>query len=266
MHKTAAEIVLIKEGGAILGAILERVADAVRSGVSTRDLDIVAEEGIREAGGRPAFKGYKAGGKKGFPGTVCTSINDEVVHGIPSARRILQNGDIIGIDIGMEWPYGKGKKGLYTDTALTVPVGMVGQSNEQLIRRTQESLYQAIRVVRPGNTVATIGKAVEEYIKPFGYGIVLALVGHGVGHALHEEPQIPNIWLRHTESITLEPGMVLAIEPMINLGTYEVKDARDGWTIRTRDGKNSAHFEHTVIVEEDGVFVATQRPSEKVAL
>lgn len=263
MLKSLAEIEKIKEGGAILSTVLERVADAIRPGVSTKELDVIAERAILEAGGRPAFKGYKAGGRKGFPATLCVAINDEVVHGIPSAKRILQNGDIIGIDIGMEWPYAKGKKGLYTDTAMTVPVGMVGQSNEQLIHRTQESLYRAIKAVHPGGTVADIGRAVEEYIKPFGYGIVLALVGHGVGHAPHEEPQIPNVWFRYNESVRLQPGMVLAIEPMISLGTHEVKTARDGWTVLTADGKNSAHFEHTVIVEEDGVYVATQRPSEK---
>ncbi len=261
--KKAEEIAKIKEGGMLLGQVLADVAAAVKPGVTTRELDAIAERGILAVGGRPAFKGYKAGGKKGFPGTLCTSVNSVVVHGIPNDEP-LKSGDIIGLDIGMEWPYKKGskEKGYYTDTAITVPVGVVAQSTRQLMDRTQQALYRAIAVAGPGVPIAEIGRAVEEYIRPFGYGIVVALVGHGVGHEVHEEPNIPNVWLKRFASDLLEPGMVIAIEPMINAGTYEVDVARDGWAILTRDGKNSAHFEHTIIITEDGAVVATRRPDE----
>lgn len=261
--KSLEEIEKIKEGGLLLGQILAEVAAAVAPGVTTRELDALAERRILEVGGKPAFKGYKAGGKKGFPATLCTSVNEVVVHGIPNDTA-LKSGDIIGLDIGMEWPYKKGskEKGLFTDTAITVPVGVVAQSAQQLLARTQQSLYRAIATVGPGSAIADIGRAVEEYIRPFGYGIVVALVGHGVGHEVHEEPNIPNVWLKRFATEKLVPGMVIAIEPMINAGTYEVDIARDGWAILTRDGKNSAHFEHTVIITEDGAVVATRRPDE----
>ncbi|MEK7647860.1 MAG: type I methionyl aminopeptidase [Patescibacteria group bacterium] len=261
--KSLEEIAKIKEGGLLLGQILAEVAAAVAPGVTTRELDALAERRILEVGGKPAFKGYKAGGKKGFPATLCTSVNEVVVHGIPNDTA-LKSGDIIGLDIGMEWPYKKGskEKGLFTDTAITVPVGVIAQSAQQLLTRTQQSLYRAIATVGPGSAIADIGRAVEEYIRPFGYGIVVALVGHGVGHEVHEEPNIPNVWLKRFATEKLVPGMVIAIEPMINAGTYEVDIARDGWAILTRDGKNSAHFEHTVIITEDGAVVATRRPDE----
>lgn len=261
--KTKEDIAKLKEGGAILGAILEEVAAMVAPGVTTHELDALAQKRMQEAGGRPAFKGYKAGGKRAFPATVCTSVNDEVVHGIPSSRA-LQVGDVLGIDIGMEWPHGTHDRGLYTDTALTVVVGAPKDKRiETLVGQTQEALYRAIRAAKPGNSIADIGRAVEDVVKPFGFGIVTALVGHGVGYALHEEPQVPNVWDRRNELITLQPGMVIAIEPMVNLGSPDVYMDTDGWTIRTEDESISAHFEHTIVIEEQGPVIITRRPSEQ---
>jgi methionyl aminopeptidase len=271
--KTPEEIKLIKQGGQIIGRILDDLAKMCKQGISTFEIDLAAEKMIKEAGGRPAFKGYKnKSSDKPFPSTVCASINEELVHGIAKKEAILKNGDIFTIDIGMEWPYENQKskiknqklmEGYYTDTALTVPIGKIPAKTRELLRVTQESLERGIEAIKPGNTVADIGKAIEDYVKSQGkYGIVRDLVGHGVGHAVHEEPRIPNFYDRNLDYIVLKPGMVVAIEPMISLGGWRLTTANDGWTIIMADGSLSAHFEHTVIITKSGNFVATRRPSE----
>lgn len=265
--KTPEEIKKIKEGGQIMGRILDDLAKMCKPGMSTWEVDKMAEKMIIEAGGRPAFKGYKnRPSDTPFPSTICASINEELVHGIAKKDAILKNGDIFTIDIGMEWPFTgpKDVEGYYTDTALTIPIGKIPPKTRELLRVTQESLEEGIRAIKPGNTIADIGRAIEDYIKSQGkYGIVRDLVGHGVGHAVHEEPRIPNFYDRALDFIVLKPGMVVAIEPMVSLGTWKVTTATDGWTILMADGSLSAHFEHTVIVTKGGNVVATRRPSEK---
>ena len=249
-----------------MGRILDDLAKMCRPGISTWEIDLAAEKMITEAGGRPAFKGHKTkSADTPFPTTICASINEEVVHGIAKKEAILKNGDIFTIDIGMEWPYSgqKGAEGYYTDTALTIPIGKIPPKTRELLRVTQESLEMGIKVIKPGNTVADIGRAIEDYIKSQGkYGIVRDLVGHGVGHTVHEEPRIPNFYDRALDFIVLKPGMVVAIEPMVSLGGWRVTLANDGWTFVMADGSLSAHFEHTIIITKSGNVVATRRPGE----
>ena len=253
-----------------MGRILDDLAKMCRPGISTWEIDVAAEKMIIAVGGRPAFKGYKTrSADKPFPTTICASINEELVHGIAKKEAILKNGDIFTIDIGMEWPVsakaspGKPSGGFYTDTAVTVPIGKIPAKTRELLRVTQESLERGIEVIKPGNTIADIGRAIEDYIKSQGkYGIIRDLVGHGVGHAVHEEPRIPNYYDRNLDYIVLKPGMVVAIEPMVALGGWRVVTADDGWTIAMADGSLSAHFEHTIIVTKSGNVVATRRPSE----
>jgi methionyl aminopeptidase len=264
--KTPEEIKLIKQGGQIMGRILEDLAKMCRPGISTWEVDQVAEKMIIEAGGRPAFKGYKTKHAQApFPSTICASLNDEVVHAIAKKEAILKNGDIFTIDIGMQWPYvGPKEEGYFTDTATTISIGKIPAKTRELLRVTQESLEVGIKAIKPGNTVADIGRAIEDYIKSQGkYGIVRDLVGHGVGHEVHEEPRIPNFYDRTLDFIVLKPGMVVAIEPMVSLGGWRVTTANDGWTIVMADGSLSAHFEHTIIITKSGNVVATRRPSEK---
>lgn len=264
--KNSEEIKLIKQGGQIMGRILEDLAKMCRSGMSTLEVDQVAEKMIIEVGGRPAFKGYKnRPSDTPFPSTICASINEEVVHGIAKKDAILKNGDVFTIDIGMQWPYnGPKDPGYFTDTALTIPIGKIPAKTRELLRVTQESLERGIKAVKPGNTIADIGRAVEDYIKSQGkYGIVRDLVGHGVGHEVHEEPRIPNFYDRSLDFIILKPGMVVAVEPMVSVGGWRVKTAEDGWTIKMADNSMSAHFEHTIIITKSGNVVATRRPSEK---
>ncbi len=276
--KTPEEIKMIKEGGQIMGRILEDLAKMCKPGVAIIDIDKAAEKMIIEAGGRPAFKGYRTKfSDTAFPATICASLNEELVHAIPKKGIILKDGDIFTIDIGMEWPafvptdsgLRRGKahnssRGYYTDTAVTIPIGKIPAKTRELLRVTQESLERGIEMVKPGNTVADIGKAVEDYIKSQGkYGIVRDLVGHGVGHEVHEDPRIPNYYDRNLDYIVLKEGMVIAIEPMVSLGGWKVKTEADGWTISMADHSLSAHFEHTIIITKSGYVVATRRPSEK---
>lgn len=265
--KTSEEIKLIKKNGEIIGRILDDLAKMCKPGVEIFAIDKMAEKMIIEAGGRPAFKGHKTRfADTAFPGTICASLNNELVHGIPKPGVVLKDGDIFTIDIGMIYPApvpGK-TQGYYSDTAITVPVGKIPAKTRELLRVTQESLEAGISAIKPGNSVADIGRAVEDYIKSQGkYGIVKDLVGHGVGHAVHEAPSIPNYYDPALEYIKLKPGMVIAVEPMVSLGTWKVKTADDGWTIVMADGSLSAHFEHTIIITKTGHVVATRRPSEK---
>lgn len=270
--KSAADIQKITEGGKIIGEILEKLAGMCRPGISTWEIDQTAEKMIKEAGGRPAFKGFQSyAGHPPFPCTICASINHELVHGIARKDVILKDGDVFSIDIGMEWPvkssqstvHSSKKKGLFTDTAITVVIGEVEEKVKELSRVTKQSLEEGIKAVKPGNSIADIGFAIEKYVKSQGkYGIIRDLIGHGVGHEVHEEPRIPNYHDRSLESFKIKPGMVLAIEPMISLGSHKIKTASDGWTIEMADCSLCAHFEHTVVVTADGNVVATRRPRE----
>ena len=266
--KNNQEIEQIKQGGKILGEILEKLGNMVKPGITAWDIDVEAERLIKEAGGRPAFKGFR--GRKSepaFPSTICASKNEELVHGIATKDKVLNEGDIFTIDIGMQWPVGCGKgengNGFFTDTALTVPVGSVPEKTKPLMSVTKKCLEIGIEQCKVGNTVASIGKAIQEWVEPQGYGVVRDLVGHGVGHSVHEEPRVPNFYDKSLESYVLEEGVVIAIEPMITIGDYNVKTADDGWSISTSDGSLNAHQEHTVVIGKDGPIVVTRRPSEK---
>ena len=244
---------VIKKGGIILAQVLATVAKKVAPGVHTKELDQLAEKLIREAGGEPAFKGY-AGPVSPYAHTLCTSINEAVVHQPPEPGHSLKEGDIIGLDIGMRYP---AKNGFYTDTAVTMPVGKIAPKTSKLLADTKESLMKGVAAVKLGGDIKDIGRAVEKFLKPKKYGIVKELVGHGVGYAVHEDPQIPNYDDPETESLKIKPGLVIAIEPMVNLGKDAVVFERDGWTVTTKDKSLSAHFEVTVMVTEKGAEVVT---------
>jgi len=236
------ELRKLEEASRIVLETLDLVEKAVAPGVTTDELDRIAEAEIRRQGARPAFVGYR-----GYPKTLCTSINDEVVHGIPG-RRTLREGDIIGVDCGAV------VGGYYGDAARTLPVGRIDGERAKLLRVTREALMAGIAAARPGGHVSDIGDAVEKVALVHGYGVVRDFVGHGVGTALHEEPQIPNYGPAGKGSV-LRAGMVLAIEPMFNLGRAEVSVDSDGWTVRTRDKSVSAHFEHTIALEPQGAVI-----------
>jgi methionyl aminopeptidase len=256
--KTKKEIEIIREGGKKLAVILKKIGKLIKPGVSTGILEELACELIKEAGGRPSFKGYKTMlDSKAYPTALCTSINDEVVHAPAKPARILNPGDIIGIDIGMEYPYGQDLRGYYTDMAFTFPVGKISDRTAKLLKVTKRSLDTAIKQVRPGASLNNIGRAVQSIAEKEGFAVVRDLVGHGVGMAVHEEPQIPNYDIGEIDNVILKPGMVLAIEPMVNAGGYRIKNSRDGFTILTADGSLSAHFEHTVAVTEKGYEILT---------
>lgn len=249
-----------------MGKILEDIGKLAKPGVSAFEIDKIAEEMILKAGGVPAFKGYQ--GYKSdppFPSTVCCSVNDELVHGIARKNLILKEGDIFSLDIGMEYPVNKkNREGYFTDTAITVAVGKIPAKTRELMRVTEEALEVGIKAAQPGVPVSFIGKAIEQYVNLQGkYGIVRDLVGHGVGHAVHEDPRVPNYYDKRLDHFILKPGMVIAIEPMISLGSYEIVTADDGWTISMADGSLCSHSEHTVVILEKGNKVATRRPSEK---
>lgn len=234
--KTIEEIELLRESNLLVGKTLGEVAKIIRPGISTLELDAVAEEFIRSNGAVPGFLGYG-----GFPNTLCISVNDEVVHGIPSAKRILQEGDIVSVDCGVL------KNGFYGDSAYTFQVGEVADEVKELMRVTKEALYKGIEQAVVGRRIGDIGSAIQNYCEAHGFSVVRELVGHGVGRELHEDPQVPNYGSRG-QGTKLVEGMVIAIEPMINLGRRNVLMNNDGWTIRTQDGKPSAHFEHTVAI------------------
>jgi methionyl aminopeptidase len=240
------EIEKIAFSAQIVADTLAMLDEHIRPGVEVQQLDRLAEEYIRSRGARPAFKGYM-----GFPATLCVSIDDEVVHGIPDGR-ILQEGQIVGIDCGAE------KDGYYGDAARTYAVGMIDSEKQRLMEVTEAALYKGIAVAKVGNRVSDIGHTIQTYVEAHGYSVVRELVGHGIGTQLHEEPQIPN-YGRPGQGYPLRVGMCLAIEPMINMGTEKVYTAEDGWTVRTLDGKSSAHFEHTVVITQDGAKILSVR-------
>jgi len=256
--KTSEEIVALAKGGALLSRVLGKVARRVAPGVSTAELDDLAEKEILKAGGRSAFKGYRIPGvKPAYNSTVCTSVNDEVVHGLAHPGRVLKEGDIIGLDIGMQHP---ATGGFFTDMAMSVPVGKVSDKALRLMKVTGECLERAIATVHAGSRLSDIGNAVQKHAEANGYGVVRDLVGHGVGYDVHEEPRVPNYVDVDTQDMILREGMVIAIEPMINAGTWEVFTADDGWTVKTADGSLSAHFENTIAVASDGCRILTPFP------
>jgi methionyl aminopeptidase len=245
--KSARELEIMAEGGKILAATLALLRKAVHPGITTGELDKVAETFIRDhKGATPAFKGLY-----GFPGSICSSINEEVVHGIPSKKRKLREGDIVSLDVGV------GYQGLFTDSAITVGVGKIDAESERLLAVTQASLEAGIAAARAGNQVGDIGSAVQAVVEEAGYTVVRELVGHGVGAAMHEDPQIPNYGKPH-RGTKLNPGLTIAIEPMVNVGGHAVKERPDKWTIVTADGSRSAHFEHTVAITDNGPRVLTR--------
>jgi methionyl aminopeptidase len=243
---TPDEIERIRESAQIVAQCLLLLGKEVRPGVTTIDLDRLAEQYIRSQDGVPAFKGYR-----GYPASICASINEEVVHGIPNGKRVLKEGDVVSLDIGVK------KGGFYGDAARTFPVGMISEAAQRLLEATERSLYEGIDQARPGGRVSDISSAIEREVKRSGYSVVRALVGHGVGRELHEEPQVPN-YGRPGEGPRLRAGMVLAIEPMVNLGGADVVTLSDQWTVVSADRSLSAHFEHTVAIGEEGPVILSR--------
>lgn len=245
--KNADQIAKMRRAGAIVATILERLREAARPGVTTKDLDRIAADGIEQAGAKSSFLGYR-----GYPAVLCVSVNEEIVHGIPSAKRVLGEGDIVGLDFGVII------EGFHADSAITVPVGKVSAEAERLVRVTREALDRGIEQARPGNRLADIGGAIQDHAEAAGFSVVREFVGHGIGQALHEEPQVPNYRIEGAPGRRLVEGLVLAIEPMVNAGAPEARILDDGWTAVTRDGSLSAHFEHTLAVTADGPVVLTR--------
>ena len=243
--KTAEEIELLRENNLLVSATLAEVGKHVRPGVSTLELDKLAEEFIRSHGAEPGLLGYG-----GFPNTLCMSVNEEVVHGIPSAKRILKEGDVLSVDCGTLM------KGFYGDSAYTFAVGEIAPEVADLLRVTKEALYKGVAQAKAGNRVGDVASAVQEHAERHGYSVVRELVGHGLGRKMHEEPEVPNYGARGRGPL-LKEGMVICIEPMINMGARYVVFERDGWTVRTRDRKPSAHFEFAVAVGKEGPDVLT---------
>ena len=252
-RKSPEELEKMRRAGLLVWRILNELAGMVQEGVTTYDLEKAAEKMIRDAGARPAFKNYfvPAVGAR-YPFVLCTSVNDEIVHGMPSPKRVLRKGDVVSIETGVELD------GYYGDSAITVPVGEVSQETERLLRVTQEALEAAIQQARAGNRLFDICSAVERHVTANGFSVVREFVGHGIGTQLHEEPQIPNYVDRKNDNPRLKEGMVLAIEPMVNAGRPETRILKDGWTAATRDGSYSAHFEHCVAVTSNGPWVLTR--------
>ena len=251
IKKTPAEIEAMKEAGRLSAAVLREVGARCVAGVSTLELDEFAEDYIRSHGGIPTFKGYA-----GFPGSLCASINEQIVHGIPSSGVKLKSGDIVSIDIGAT------VDGWAGDNAWTFAVGSVSPDKKKLLKVTEEAMWAGISAARPGNRLGDIGHAVQAVAKRAGLGVVRDYTGHGIGRDMHEDPLVPNYGIRHT-GMKLEPGMVLAIEPMITLGTHRTHVMRDGWLVVTQDGSPAAHFEKTVAITEEGPVLVSVEPDRK---
>jgi methionyl aminopeptidase len=242
--KTPSEIEVMRQANQIVGGALNMLQEKAAAGVSTWELDLWAEEFARQNGATPAFKGYH-----GFPGSLCISLNEQVVHGIPSKKVILAEGDIVSIDFGVRY------KGFYGDAAVTLAIGKIDAAKANLIRVTRESLYKGIEQAVVGNRINDISAAIQAHVEKDGYSVVKQFVGHGIGSSLHEGPEVPNYSSDNKRTPRIMAGMVLAIEPMVNLGTFEVKVLKDGWTVTTKDKSPSAHFEHSVAVTEDGPLI-----------
>lgn len=238
--KSSREIELMREAGRILAKTHEEMEKSLKPGMSTWDIDRIGEEVIRSYGCIPSFKNYN-----GYPAAVCVSVNDEVVHGIPNKRHLLREGDIVSLDAGVIY------KGYHSDAARTHGIGVISPEAEKLIEVTRQCFFEGIKFAKPGNHLNDISTAIEKYAKGFGYGVVRDLVGHGIGSQLHEDPEVPN-FARRRKGILLQPGMTLAVEPMINAGGFEVVWMDDDWTVVTEDGSLSAHYENTILITEDG--------------
>lgn len=241
------EIEKIRVSNVMVAQTLEALKEKIVAGITTLELDRYAEELARKEGARPAFKGYR-----GYPFSLCVSVNEEVVHGLPS-QRVLKNGDLVSLDFGIYY------KGYYGDAARTFAVGEIGTEACRLMRVTEESLYLGIEEARVGNRLGDISAAVQDHVEKAGFSVVRDFVGHGIGRNLHEDPQIPN-YGRKGRGVALKAGMVLAIEPMVNAGTYRVAVLEDGWTVVTEDGQLSAHFEHSIAITENGPRILSQSP------
>ncbi len=249
--KSEKEIEILREGGKRLASILQAVKAKALPGVTTSDLDDFAVQMIKDLGDKPAFKGYRPEGSYlAYPATLCVSVNEEIVHGIPS-NRVLKEGDIVSLDCGII------HEGLYTDSAITVGVGKITPELKKLLAVTEEALYRGIKLAKPGNRLGDIGAAIGDFIKENGYGLVEELSGHGVGYKPHEEPYVPNFGKPGT-GLELKSGLVIAIEPMAAMGTSKIKLEKDGFTFSTKDGKPAAHFEHTIVITETGHEILTK--------
>jgi methionyl aminopeptidase len=244
--KTSREINTMRSASRIVAEILVELKEVVREGMTTAEIDRMASEMTLKRKAKPAFKGYR-----GFPASICISINDEVVHGIPSPKRTIKTGDIVGLDFGAIYD------GYYGDSAVTVPIGPVSPAVENLLRVTEQSLYKAIEAAQPGASLSDVSSAVQRLAEAHGFGIVREFCGHGIGRSLHEDPPVLN-YVQNGKGPKLKPGLVIAIEPMINLGTEKVRVLEDGWTVVTLDGKPSAHFEHTIAITESGPEILTR--------
>ncbi|HJR42584.1 MAG TPA: type I methionyl aminopeptidase [Gemmatimonadaceae bacterium] len=245
--KSPREIDVMSEGGKILARTIDFIQGRVQAGMSTLDLDLLAEEFIRShEGASPAFKGLY-----GFPGTLCTSINNEIVHGIPSSKRVLKEGDLLSVDVGVRW------RGFFTDSATTIAIGDVDATSRRLLDVTQQALEAGIAAAQVGNHIGDIGAAVQGVVEAAGFSVVKDLVGHGIGEEFHEEPQVPN-YGKPKRGTPLKAGLTIAIEPMVNVGSPRTRTMPDKWTIVTADGTRSAHFEHTVAITERGPLVLTR--------
>jgi methionyl aminopeptidase len=255
--KTPKEIDVMRQGGKILAAILSELGKAVRPGIATGELNDLAEKLIRNFGGEPSFKNYQPSpDDTSFPTALCASINEEVVHAPALPSRTLKEGDIICLDLGLKYP--AGANGLFTDAAITAPVGKISSEAERLIKVTAEALDVGIIQVRPGNFIADIAKAIQAHVEEVGFSVVRDLVGHGVGKKVHEPPRILNFFDPSSKPVELKEGMTICIEPMVCAGRPEVKTLDDGWTVATADGKFAAHFEHTILVTKTGHEILTK--------
>ena len=248
--KTAAEIEIMQQANSIVAGVLGLLEQRMQPGLTTMEMDVWAEKYCRDHGAEPAFKGYR-----GFPGSLCISINEQVVHGIPSTKVKVRAGDIVSVDFGTRY------KGFYGDSAVTIPVGRISEEKALLLKVTRESLERGIAQVRVGNRIADVSRAVQEHAEKNGFSVVRQFVGHGIGTELHEGPEVPNYVQKQASPRILE-GMVIAIEPMVNAGTAKVKILKDGWTVITADRKPSAHFEHSVAATASGPLVLSRREDE----
>lgn len=249
--KSAREIALMREAGRILGIVHAELGKAIHPGISTKDIDKLGEELIRSFGCVPNFLNYQ-----GYPASICVSVNEEVVHGIPHESRILKEGDIVSLDAGLIY------KGYHSDAARTHAVGKISPEAEKLMTVTKQSFFEGIKKAKAGNHLYDISNTIDAYVTSFGYGIVTALVGHGIGTKLHEDPQVPN-YAQKKKGLCLQPGMTLAVEPMINMGTGEVEWLDDGWTVVSADASYSAHYENTILITEDEPEILTLPKCEK---
>ncbi|MBR3865580.1 MAG: type I methionyl aminopeptidase [Clostridia bacterium] len=250
--KSPKEIKLMREAGAIADAARRACGAAVEPGITTYELDAIARKVIEGYGARPSFLNYN-----GFPGSICCSVNDEVIHGIPSKKRKIQEGDIVKIDVGAFY------NGYHGDCAATFAAGVITPVAKELIEVTRQSFYEGIKFARPGYRISDIARAIQEYNESHGFGVVREYVGHGIGRNLHEEPEVPNYWERG-HGARLAAGMTLAIEPMVNQGGYDVKRLSDGWTVKTADGSLSSHFENTIVITEGEPIILTTQLAEEV--